>query len=146
MMTAIVGPWTKSQSGIRAVKIARPRSARNIIRLRSPRSAKAPAIVPITKSAPVETAPTIPAALTDVADPEVGASGALIRVRAASVNGFDVYQASGALVAMMPHELPTVVGRDFSGVVVAVGHERSDVAVGDEVLGFVTSSPPLHTG
>jgi NADPH:quinone reductase-like Zn-dependent oxidoreductase len=62
------------------------------------------------------------------------------------VNGFDVYQASAGLMAMMPHELPTVIGRDMSGVVVAVGPERTDVAVGDEVLGFVISAPPLHTG
>jgi NADPH2:quinone reductase len=87
-----------------------------------------------------------PAALTDLPDPEVGADGALIRVHAASVNGFDVYQASGGLMGMMPHDLPTVVGRDMAGVVVAVGAERSDVAAGDEVLGFVTSAPPLHSG
>jgi NADPH:quinone reductase-like Zn-dependent oxidoreductase len=92
------------------------------------------------------TAADKPAALVDLPDPEVAADGALVRIHAASVNGFDVYQASGGLVAMMPHELPTVVGRDMSGVVVAVGPERSDVAVGDEVLGFVTSTPPLPTG
>jgi NADPH:quinone reductase-like Zn-dependent oxidoreductase len=62
------------------------------------------------------------------------------------VNGFDVYQASGGLMAMMPHELPTVVGRDLSGVVESVGAARTDVAPGDEVLGFVQSAPPLHLG
>jgi NADPH:quinone reductase-like Zn-dependent oxidoreductase len=87
-----------------------------------------------------------PAALVHLPDPEVAADGALIRVRAASVNGFDVFEASGGLMAMMPHELPTVIGRDMAGVVVAVGPERTDVAEGDEVLGFVTSAPPLHTG
>ena len=87
-----------------------------------------------------------PAALTELPDPEVAADGALIRVRVASVNGFDVYQASGGLMALMPHDMPTVIGRDMAGVVVAVGPERTDVAVGDEVLGFVTSTPPLHTG
>jgi NADPH:quinone reductase-like Zn-dependent oxidoreductase len=34
----------------------------------------------------------------------------------------------------------------MAGVVVAVGPERTDVAAGDEVLGFVTSAPPLHSG
>jgi NADPH:quinone reductase-like Zn-dependent oxidoreductase len=67
-------------------------------------------------------------------------------VRAASVNGFDVYQASGGLMAMMPHQLPTVIGRDLAGVVGAVGPDRTDVTVGEEVLGFVTSTPPLHRG
>ncbi len=88
----------------------------------------------------------IPAALSELPDPERSADGALVRVIAASVNGFDVYQASGGLMAMMPHDLPTVIGRDFAGVVVAVGPERKDVAVGDEVLGFVPSTPPLRSG
>jgi NADPH2:quinone reductase len=92
------------------------------------------------------TAADQPAALTDLPDHDIGQDEALIRVRAASVNGFDVYQASGGLMAMMSHELPTVIGRDLSGEVMAVGSGRTDVAVGDEVLGFVTSSPPLHTG
>jgi NADPH2:quinone reductase len=87
-----------------------------------------------------------PAALTDLPDPEIGPDEALVRVHTASVNGFDVYQASGGLMAMMPHDLPTVVGRDMAGVVVAVGPECSDVAAGDEVLGFVTIAPPLHRG
>ncbi len=87
-----------------------------------------------------------PAALTDLPDPEVVADGALVRVRAASVNGFDVYQASGGLIGMMPHDLPTVIGRDLAGIVVAIGSDRTDVAVGDHVLGFVTSAPPLHSG
>jgi NADPH:quinone reductase-like Zn-dependent oxidoreductase len=87
-----------------------------------------------------------PAALTDLPDPEIARDEALVSVRAASVNGFDVYQASGGLMAMMPHELPTVIGRDLAGVVVAVGPDRTDVTVGEEVLGFVTSTPPLHRG
>ena len=92
------------------------------------------------------TAADQPAALVDLPDPDVAPGGARIRIHAASINGFDVYQASGGLAAMMPHDLPTVVGRDFSGVVDAVGEGRTDVAVGDEVLGFITSSPPLHAG
>ena len=79
-------------------------------------------------------------------DPLVAEDGVRVRIRAASVNGFDVYQSTGGLMAMMPHELPTVIGRDLAGVVEAVGSGRADVAVGDEVLGFVTSAPPLHVG
>jgi NADPH:quinone reductase-like Zn-dependent oxidoreductase len=87
-----------------------------------------------------------PAALTDLPDPELAPDGALVRVHAASVNGFDVFEASGGLMGMMAHELPTVIGRDLAGVVVAVGPQRTDIAAGDEVLGFVTSAPPLHDG
>src|SRR5436309_6352598 len=48
-----------------AVRIARPRSATNIIRFRLPRSARAPATAPKTKSAPVVTAPRMPIAKPD---------------------------------------------------------------------------------
>jgi NADPH2:quinone reductase len=92
------------------------------------------------------TAPDQPAALVDLPDPQPTEGGVRIRVRAASVNGFDVFEASGGLAAMMPHELPTVVGRDFAGVVDGLGDGRSDFAVGDEVFGFIPSTPPLHDG
>jgi NADPH:quinone reductase-like Zn-dependent oxidoreductase len=87
-----------------------------------------------------------PAELLDLPDPAVPAGSVRIRVRAAGVNGFDAYQANGYLMAMMPHELPTIIGRDFAGVVDAVGEGRADVAVGDEVIGFVPATPPLHVG
>jgi len=87
-----------------------------------------------------------PAGLTDLPEPEAPADGAVIDSRAAGVNGFDVFQASGGLMAMMPHELPTIIGRDVAGVVLAVGSSRDDVRVGDEVIGFITSAPPLHDG
>ncbi len=87
-----------------------------------------------------------PAALIDLPDPDPGLDGALVQVHAASVNGFDQFQFGGGLMTMMPHELPTVIGRDMAGVVVAVGPARTDIAVGEEVLGFVKSTPPLHNG
>ena len=92
------------------------------------------------------TSPDQPASLVDLPEPDLHADGVRVRVRAASVNGFDVFQASGYLVSMMEHVFPTVIGRDFAGVVESVGSERGDVAVGDAVLGFVTSAPPLHDG
>jgi NADPH2:quinone reductase len=87
-----------------------------------------------------------PAALVTVPKPEVGEADVLVAVRAASVNGFDVYQASGFLLGMMEHALPTVVGRDFSGVVEAVGPSVREFAIGDEVFGFIPSTPPLKSG
>ena len=92
------------------------------------------------------TSPDQPAAMADLPQPEVAPDAVGIRVRAASVNGFDVFQASGQLIGMLEHALPSVIGRDFAGVIETVGSERSDVAVGDEVLGFIPSTPPLHDG
>ncbi|MEA2620877.1 MAG: hypothetical protein QOC97_1650 [Chloroflexota bacterium] len=87
-----------------------------------------------------------PASLIDIEKPEVGDRDVLVAVKAASVNGFDVFQASGFLTGMMEHALPTTIGRDFAGVVEAVGAEVSDFAVGDEVFGFIPSVPPLKSG
>jgi NADPH:quinone reductase-like Zn-dependent oxidoreductase len=87
-----------------------------------------------------------PASVVELPTPEAPANGALVRVRAASVNGFDVYQASGGLAGMMEHEFPTVLGRDFAGVVEGVGSGFDAFSPGDEVLGFVPSTPPLRVG
>lgn len=92
------------------------------------------------------TSPDRPAALVDLPDPRVAAGTIRVRVRAASVNGFDVFQANGYLLAMMEHQFPTIIGRDFAGIVDAMGEGRSDLAVGDEVFGFVSAMPPLHVG
>jgi NADPH:quinone reductase-like Zn-dependent oxidoreductase len=92
------------------------------------------------------TGPDKPAELTTLPKPEVGPRDVLVAIRAASVNGFDVYQASGGLAGMMEHRYPTVIGRDFAGVVDAVGSEAGDFAAGDEVFGFVPSAPPLEHG
>jgi len=87
-----------------------------------------------------------PAGLIDLAVPDLAENGIRIRVRAAGVNGFDLFQAGGHLVPMMEHIFPATVGRDFAGVVDAVGSDWSDVQVGDEVFGFVSAMPPLHDG
>src|SRR5258705_12540866 len=87
-----------------------------------------------------------PAALIALPVPKPAAGDVRVRIRAATVNGFDVHHATGMFTTMMPHILPTVIGRDFAGVVEAVGGRRTDVAVGDEVFGFVPFTPPLHDG
>jgi NADPH:quinone reductase len=87
-----------------------------------------------------------PASLISLPKPGVGEDGIRIAVRAASVNGIDVYQANGYLAGIMEHALPTVVGRDFAGVVEAVGSGVHEFAIGDEVFGFVPALPPLRSG
>jgi NADPH:quinone reductase-like Zn-dependent oxidoreductase len=87
-----------------------------------------------------------PARLMDLPEPEVGARDVLVAIRAASVNGFDVFQANRYLIGMMEHRFPTVIGRDLAGVVEAAGPEVTGFAAGDEVIGFVPSMPPLERG
>ncbi|MGA3029648.1 MAG: NADP-dependent oxidoreductase [Candidatus Limnocylindrales bacterium] len=87
-----------------------------------------------------------PARIMDIPKPEVGEADALVAVKAASVNGIDVYQAMGALTGMMEHAFPTVVGRDFAGTVESAGPGFRGFAVGDAVFGFIPAMPPLKSG
>jgi NADPH2:quinone reductase len=71
----------------------------------------------------------------------------LVRVHASSVNPIDGAIAEGALKDMLPHEFPVTLGRDFAGVVEAVGEGVVGVSEGDGVLGFVPAmAPPVHNG
>lgn len=92
------------------------------------------------------TSPQPPATLVELPAPDLTPDGVRAKVRAASVNGFDFFEANGYGIGMIEHEFPVVIGRDFAGVVESVGAERTDFAPGDEVLGFVSSAPPLHDG
>ncbi len=87
-----------------------------------------------------------PAALTILPEPAVGPTDVRITIAGSNVNGFDVFEALGYLAGMMEHRYPTVIGRDFAGIVDAVGAEVGHVAVGDEVFGFIPSAPPLERG
>jgi len=69
----------------------------------------------------------------DVPDPVAGPHDVLVDVHAASVNGADwrVRQGTYAPVAHFPY----VPGRDFSGIVAAVGADVRDFVPGDPVFG-----------
>ncbi len=84
-------------------------------------------------------------ALHDLPKPEPAADELLVRVHASSINPIDVMAAAGALKGMMEYDFPYVPGRDFAGVVEAVGSEVVGSKVGDAVLGFLTK-PVLHDG
>jgi NADPH:quinone reductase-like Zn-dependent oxidoreductase len=72
----------------------------------------------------------------DAPAPEAGEGQVLVRVRATSVNPWDLKLASGAHQKHIPLVLPYVPGSDFSGVVEVVGAGvNSGVKVGDEVYG-----------
>jgi NADPH:quinone reductase-like Zn-dependent oxidoreductase len=69
----------------------------------------------------------------DLPDPVAGASHVVVDIHAASVNAADwkVRAGQSGLVAAFPY----VLGRDFSGVVGAVGGEVTELRVGDAVFG-----------
>ncbi len=78
-----------------------------------------------------------PPSLTELPKPEPGPGEVLIHVRASSINGFDGAVAAGMLKGMMEHRFPVVLGKDFAGIVEALGDGASRFVVGDEVFGVV---------
>ncbi|MGI4798397.1 MAG: NADP-dependent oxidoreductase [Janthinobacterium lividum] len=68
-------------------------------------------------------------------DPVIGAGEVLVRVHAAGVNPFDWYSVEGYVNQYVTFRLPAVLGRDFSGIVEAVGNDAGGFAVGDAVYG-----------
>lgn len=69
--------------------------------------------------------------------PQPGEGEVLVRVRASSVNGFDVAVAGGYLKGMMEHRFPVVLGKDFAGIVEAAGPGVASLQAGDTVFGVV---------
>jgi NADPH:quinone reductase-like Zn-dependent oxidoreductase len=84
-------------------------------------------------------------AVSDVPVAEPGEGEVRIRVRTASVNGFDVAVANGYIRGLMEHRFPVVLGKDFAGTIDAVGAGVSGFAPGDRVFGVVTK-PYLGDG
>jgi hypothetical protein len=59
--------------------------------------------------------------LRDAPQPVVEPNAIKVRVAAAGINPVDWKMRTGAAKAMMPHGVPTILGRDASGEVVEVG-------------------------
>ncbi|GAA1655925.1 NADP-dependent oxidoreductase [Actinoplanes couchii] len=78
--------------------------------------------------------------LTELPTPQPAAGEVLVRVQASSVNGFDLSVAGGHLAAMMEHRYPVVLGKDFAGVVEAIGEGVTSYQPGDPVFGVVTKA------
>ena len=77
--------------------------------------------------------------LEEVGKPEPQAGELLVRVAAASINPFDFYAVCGYVNAYVRFKLPAILGRDFSGVVAAMGPGVTRFAVGDPVFGYVAA-------
>ena len=75
--------------------------------------------------------------VTEVDLPIPGAGEVRVRVRAASLNGFDLSVANGYLKGAMEHRFPVVLGKDFAGEIDAVGPDVEGYQVGDRVFGVV---------
>lgn len=71
----------------------------------------------------------------EIPKPTPGPGDVLVKVYAASVNPFDAKVRSGAFQQRMPVKLPMITGRDFAGVVEAVGEGVTEFKAGDEVFG-----------
>jgi NADPH:quinone reductase-like Zn-dependent oxidoreductase len=84
-------------------------------------------------------------AMTELDVPEPAEGEIRVRVRAASVNGFDLSVAAGRTKDYMEHRFPLVLGKDFAGEVDAVGAGVTGYAVGERVYGVVTK-PYLGDG
>lgn len=78
--------------------------------------------------------------LREYPSPEPGAGQIKVRVLSASINPVDWKLRSGALQALMPLELPAVLGRDAAGKVVKVGAGVTTFQVGDSVMGLVNGA------
>jgi NADPH:quinone reductase-like Zn-dependent oxidoreductase len=86
-----------------------------------------------------------PPAVEQVPTPQPGPGEVLVRVRAASVNGFDLALVAGMLRGMMEYPFPVVLGRDFAGTVDAVGEGTTRFAAGDAVFGAVADPATLFS-
>jgi len=81
-----------------------------------------------------------PVQLDDVPQPTPADDEVLVRVRAASINPFDIAVAAGYLAFMA--STPMTLGTDVAGEVVEVGKNVTNFKPGDEVFGAVV----LHSG
>jgi NADPH:quinone reductase-like Zn-dependent oxidoreductase len=62
----------------------------------------------------------------------------LIAVQAASINAFDWKAAEGRFRGSFEYQFPVTIGRDYAGVVTAVGSAVNRVTPGDVVFGYFT--------
>jgi NADPH:quinone reductase-like Zn-dependent oxidoreductase len=68
----------------------------------------------------------------DAPDPTAGAGEVVVDIHAASVNAADYKVRRGGYSSI---QFPYILGRDFSGIVSAVGPGVTDLAIGDAVFG-----------
>jgi NADPH:quinone reductase-like Zn-dependent oxidoreductase len=86
-------------------------------------------------------------ALHEVPTPQIAPNEVLVRVHASSVNPVDGAIVAGMMSAMVDHEFPVKLGRDYAGVVALAGSDVTRYTEGEEVYGFVpAANPTVHDG
>lgn len=85
--------------------------------------------------------------VADIDMPSPGPGEVLVEVRAAGINPGEAGIRVGAMHEIFPATFPSGEGSDLAGVVLVVGPEVTEFAVGDEVMGFSLrrSSHATHT-
>ena len=88
-------------------------------------------------------------AVDDVEEPVVRDDDVLVRVRAASLNAYDVHVTRGKpyfmrLMTGLRRPRSTRLGQDLAGVVEAVGRNVTTFRPGDEVFGSIADDPALE--
>jgi NADPH:quinone reductase-like Zn-dependent oxidoreductase len=73
----------------------------------------------------------------DVPEPHAGDGAVRVRIRTAGVNPIDWKIRRGLMEPVFPTQLPSIPGIEIAGIVDEVGAGVTDLAVGDEVLGWV---------
>jgi len=76
-----------------------------------------------------------PLELREVPEPVVGPGDVLVRVEAAGLNQLDEKIRLGEFKAILPYDLPQVLGHDVAGTVVSVGDHVRAFRPGDRVYG-----------
>jgi len=78
--------------------------------------------------------------------PEPAGHEVLVRVRTASANPVDLKTRAGKYPLIGEDQLPYTLGRDFAGMVEAVGKDVTQWKPGDEVYGFVGQGQGAYAG
>lgn len=75
-----------------------------------------------------------PVTLHQLPEPVAGPGEVVVAIAAASVNPIDVKVRSGAFKAILPYDMPLVLGHDLAGTVVAIGPGATRFKIGDCVF------------
>jgi NADPH:quinone reductase-like Zn-dependent oxidoreductase len=88
----------------------------------------------------------LPPAVIEVPDAVAGPGEVLVRVRASSVNAYDVGVAAGFMKDYLPYEFPAIIGNDLAGTIESVGDGVDGFSTGDRVFGTMGSRAAIRDG